>query len=173
MIEQASRIAREFHIGPLGDRYALSRDPKSGQPYVLHRPGQKLPEVQLDLGSFLVLFRGQEREDLLQLIASLLPEEQALDRDETNVVQPIRFIERCANERNAETLMAFAHNPNGSRFPCRIQNISDGTATLEFLGSHIVKLENSFDIMLVNSEVRYCVKLVWRSKRTAGVLFCD
>jgi hypothetical protein len=84
----------------------------------------------------------------------------------------IKFVERRATEREATALMAFAHHPNGSRFPCRIQNTSDGGAMLEFLGSHIVLLENSFDLVIENSEARCRVKLIWRRERTAGVLFC-
>lgn len=94
MIEQVPRVAREFHIGPRGDRYALTRDLKTGQPYVLHRIAEGEPEVQIDLGSFLVLFRGRERDDLLKLIASLLPEEDTSTRGADNVVRPIRFISR-------------------------------------------------------------------------------
>ncbi|WP_353959813.1 hypothetical protein [Methylobacterium longum] len=94
MIEQAPRVAREFHVGPRGDRYALTRDLKTGQPYVLHRPCESDPEVQLDLGSFLVLFRGQERDDLLHLIALLLPDEEQAGQDSANVVRPLRFMSR-------------------------------------------------------------------------------
>ncbi|MCJ2068782.1 hypothetical protein MKK75_08200 [Methylobacterium sp. J-030] len=99
MIEQAPRVAKEFHVGPRGDRYALSRDLKTGQPYVLHRPSDELPEVELDLGSFLVLFRGQERDDLLQLIASLLPEDERAGQDGGNVVRPVRFMSRWMSNR--------------------------------------------------------------------------
>ena len=94
MIEHAPRVAREFHVGPRGDRYALTRDLKTGQPYVLHRPCESDPEVQLDLGSFLVLFQGQERDDLLQLIASLLPEDEQAAQDGTNIVRTPRFMSR-------------------------------------------------------------------------------
>jgi hypothetical protein len=102
MIEQAPRVAREFHVGPAGDRWALSRDLTTGQPYVLHRPGEDEPEVQLELGSFLVLFQGQERDDLLRLIASLLPHDEPAahngDHDggheAANVVRPLRFVSR-------------------------------------------------------------------------------
>jgi hypothetical protein len=87
MIEQSPRVAREFHGGPGGDRYVPARDPKTGQPHVLHCAGEDQPELELDLGSFLVLFRGRERNDLLQLIASLLP-------DEEHVVRPSRFMSR-------------------------------------------------------------------------------
>lgn len=100
MIGQTPRVAREFHIGPRGDRYALSRDLTTGRPYVLHRPSDDLPEVELDLGSFLVLFRGQEREDLLQLIASLLPEDAA-SRDEADVIRPTRFMSRWISDRQS------------------------------------------------------------------------
>jgi hypothetical protein len=94
MIEHAPRVAKEFHVGPRGDRYALARDLATGQPYVLHRPSGDLPEVQLDLGSFLVLFRGEQRDSLLQLIASLLPEDKAAADDPSNVLQPIKFMSR-------------------------------------------------------------------------------
>ena len=94
MIEQAPRVGREFHVGPLGDRYALARDLKTGQPFVPHRPCESDPEVQLDLGSFLVLFRGQERDDLLQLIGSLLPVDEQAGQDGANVVRPPRFMSR-------------------------------------------------------------------------------
>ena len=94
MIEHAPRVAREFHVGPRGERYALTRDLKTGQPYVLHRPCESDPEVQLDLGSFLVLFQGQERDDLLQLIASLLPEDEQAAQDGANIVRTPRFMSR-------------------------------------------------------------------------------
>lgn len=77
MIEQAPRVEREFHVGPGGDRWTLTRSPKTGQPYVLHRPHEQAREVELDLGSFLVLFDGQEREELLRLIGSLLTDRPA------------------------------------------------------------------------------------------------
>lgn len=93
MIEQAPRAAREFHVGPAGDRWLLMRDLSTGQPYVLHRPADE-PEVELDLGSFLVLFRGQERAGLMQLIASLLPDEAELDDGALNVVRPLKFMSR-------------------------------------------------------------------------------
>jgi len=93
MIEQAPRAAREFHVGPAGDRWLLMRDLSTGQPYVLHRPTDE-PEVELDLGSFLVLFRGQERIGLMQLIASLLPDEAALNDGAANVVRPLKFMSR-------------------------------------------------------------------------------
>ncbi|GJE52547.1 hypothetical protein GOFOIKOB_5620 [Methylobacterium tardum] len=94
MIGQAPRVAREFHVGPRGDRYALTRDLTTGQPYVLHRSCETDPEVQIDLGSFLVLFRGPERDDLLELIASLLPEDEQSTQDGANVVRPPRFMSR-------------------------------------------------------------------------------
>ncbi|TXN41373.1 hypothetical protein FV233_25225 [Methylobacterium sp. WL7] len=93
MIEQAPRAAREFHVGPGGDRWFLMRDLSTGQPYVLHRPTDET-EVELDLGSFLVLFRGEERASLMQLIASLLPDEAALDDGAVNVVGPLKFMSR-------------------------------------------------------------------------------
>ncbi|GJE14838.1 hypothetical protein [Methylobacterium longum] len=99
MTEQVPRVAREFHVGPAGDRYALTRDLKTGEPYVLHRPCESDPEVQLDLGSFLVLFRGQERDDLLQLIGSLLPDDEQPVRDGLGVVRPARFMSRWMPSR--------------------------------------------------------------------------
>jgi hypothetical protein len=60
MTDQASRAVKEFHLEPDGKRWALTRDLRTGQPYVLHRPGEDEPEVELALGSFLVLFHGQE-----------------------------------------------------------------------------------------------------------------
>lgn len=94
MIEQVPRVAREFHVGPRGDRYALVRDLKTGQPYVVHRPCETDPEVEIDLGSFLVLFQGKERDDLLQMIGSFLPEDEQAEQDSANVVRPARFMSR-------------------------------------------------------------------------------
>ena len=85
---------------------------------------------------------------------------------------PIGFVERRHAERKATALLAFAYHRDGSRFPCRVQNLSDGGAMLEFLGTHVVMLENAFDLVLPNSDTRYAVKLIWRKDRTAGVLFC-
>jgi hypothetical protein len=101
MIDQAPRIAREFHVGAGGDRWALTRDLQIGRPYVLHHPGNDAPEVQLDLGSFLVLFTGDEREDLLRLIASLLPDaEPILDaRDGAGTTRPLHFVSRWLRAR--------------------------------------------------------------------------
>ena len=99
MIEQAPRHGTEFHVGPLGDRYVLTRDLKTGEPYVLHRSCETDPVVQLDLGSFLVLFRGQERDDLLQLIGSMLPDGEQAGQDGANVVRPLRFISRWMSSR--------------------------------------------------------------------------
>jgi hypothetical protein len=76
MIEPVQRVEREFHVGPDGDRWTLTRSHKTGQPYVLHRPRADAHEVELDLGSFLVLFDGQEREELLRLIGSLLTDDR-------------------------------------------------------------------------------------------------
>ncbi|MCJ2117665.1 hypothetical protein MKK65_14000 [Methylobacterium sp. J-001] len=99
MIDQAPRVAKEFHVGSAGDRWSLMRDLNTGQPYVVHRPSDDEPEVELDLGSFLVLFHGQERDSLLQLIASLLPDGEPSDRDETNVVRSPRFLSRWMPSR--------------------------------------------------------------------------
>lgn len=84
----------------------------------------------------------------------------------------IGFVERRAAERKATALLAFALHPDGSKFPCQVKNISDRGAMLEFVGSHVVMLGTAFELVLVNSEVRYSVKLIWRKERTAGVLFC-
>ena len=89
-----------------------------------------------------------------------------------NARPPIGIVDRRASGRQATALLAFAHHPDGSRFPCRVQNLSDGGAMLEFLGSQVVMLETAFDLVLANSDVRYAVKLIWRKERTAGVLFC-
>ena len=89
-----------------------------------------------------------------------------------NARPPIAFVERRASARQATALLAYAQHPDGSRFPCRIQNLSDSGAMLEFFGSHLVVLETAFDLVLVNSDMRYAVKLIWRKERTAGVLFC-
>lgn len=43
---------------------------------------------------------------------------------------------------------------------------------LEFLGSQVVRLENVFELVLNNADMRYAVKLIWRKERTVGVLFC-
>lgn len=94
MIEQMQRVAREFLVGPRGDRFALVQDLKTGQPDVLYRPCVTDPEVGIDLGSFLVLFQGQERDDLLQLIGSFLPEDEQAEQDSANVVRPARFMSR-------------------------------------------------------------------------------
>ncbi|MCJ2088098.1 hypothetical protein MKK88_19230 [Methylobacterium sp. E-005] len=98
MIEHAPRIAKEFHVGAGGDRYALTRDLKTGEPYVLHRPGDDVPEVQLDLGAFLVLFRGRERDDLLHLIASLVPDD-AVGKARAHPARPVRFMSRWLTNR--------------------------------------------------------------------------
>ena len=89
-----------------------------------------------------------------------------------NARPPIGFVERRASDRKATALLAFAQRPDGSRFPCRVQNLSDGGAMLEFLGTHVVMLDTAFDLVLANSDMRYAVKLIWRKERTAGVLFC-
>lgn len=101
MIEQAPRVAREFHVGSAGDRWSLMRDLKTGRPYVMHRLSNDEPEVELDLGSFLVLFAGQEGDNLLQLIASLLPNYEGSARDETNIVRPLRFMSRWMPNRQS------------------------------------------------------------------------
>lgn len=68
--------------------------------------------------------------------------------------------------------MAFAEQDNGTRFPCRVENVSDEGAMLEFLGSQIVLLSPIFSLAIEESGLRYSVKLIWRRGRTAGVLFC-
>ena len=99
MIENAPQTAREFHTEPDGKRWLLTRDLKTGRPYVLYRHGENELPVELDLGSFLVLFQGQERDKLLQLIASLLPDAGAPMHDGTNVVRPPRFMSRWMPNR--------------------------------------------------------------------------
>jgi hypothetical protein len=93
MVEQPPRVEREFHIGAAGDRWFLMRDLSTGNPYVLHRPVDE-PEVELVLGSFLVLFHGEERAGLLQLIASLLPHAESSTCEEVSVIRAPRFISR-------------------------------------------------------------------------------
>ncbi|MGU3474625.1 hypothetical protein [Methylobacterium sp. B34] len=77
------------------------RDLQTGQPYVSHSPGDDAPEVQLDLGSFLVLFTGEEREKLLRLIGSLLPDEDArADADgRAGTSRPLTFVSRWLPNR--------------------------------------------------------------------------
>lgn len=84
----------------------------------------------------------------------------------------IASVERRRSERKATSLLAFAEQDDGSRFPCRIENISDDGAMLEFLGSQIVLLSPTFSLTLEEAGLRYTVKLIWRKGRTAGVLFC-
>ncbi len=84
----------------------------------------------------------------------------------------IASVERRRSERKATSLLAFADQDNGTRFPCRIENISDDGAMLEFLGSQIVLLNPTFSLTLEEAGLRYTVKLIWRKGRTAGVLFC-
>jgi hypothetical protein len=89
-----------------------------------------------------------------------------------NARPPIAFAERRTSERHATAMLAFAQHRDGSRFPCQVKNISDRGAMLEFVGSQVVRLENAFDLVLANAEMRYAVKLIWRKERTVGVLFC-
>lgn len=84
----------------------------------------------------------------------------------------IASVERRRSERKATSLLAFAEQDDGTRFPCRIENISDDGAMLEFLGSQIVLLSPTFSLTLEEAGLRYTVKLIWRKGRTAGVLFC-
>lgn len=84
----------------------------------------------------------------------------------------ISSVERRRSERRATSLLAFAEQENGTRFPCRVDNVSDDGAMLEFLGSHIVLLSPIFCLALEEGGLRYTVKLIWRKGRTAGVLFC-
>jgi hypothetical protein len=84
----------------------------------------------------------------------------------------IASVERRRSERRATSLLAFAEQDNGTRFPCRIENVSDDGAMLEFLGSQIVLLSPIFHLTLEEAGLRYTVKLIWRKGRTAGVLFC-
>ncbi|MGH1571220.1 hypothetical protein ACRAWG_11675 [Methylobacterium sp. P31] len=41
-----------------------------------------------------MLFQGEERDDLLRLIASLLPDDEQSAQDGTNLVRPPRFMSR-------------------------------------------------------------------------------
>ncbi|WP_342111046.1 PilZ domain-containing protein [Methylobacterium sp. SI9] len=80
-------------------------------------------------------------------------------------------LERRSTPRKPTALLAFALNPDGTRFPCQVRNISDRGAMLEFLGHHATMVENAFDLVLADAKVRYAVKVVWRKERTTGVLF--
>ncbi|MBE7159058.1 MAG: hypothetical protein INR62_11610, partial [Rhodospirillales bacterium] len=51
--------------------------------------------------SFLVLFQGKERDDLLQMIGSFLPEDEQAEQDSANVVRPARFMSRWMPGRQA------------------------------------------------------------------------
>jgi hypothetical protein len=82
------------------------------------------------------------------------------------------LVERRAAARRPTALLAFAQQRGGPRFACQVKNISDNGAMLEFLGPHAVLLENAFDLVLANADVRYSVTLIWRKERTAGVEFC-
>jgi hypothetical protein len=77
MIDLMRQAAREFYVEPGGKRWFLVCDHRTGRPYVVHQPGQGRLKIELDLGSFLVLFQGRERDGLLKLIASLLPSDNA------------------------------------------------------------------------------------------------
>lgn len=81
-------------------------------------------------------------------------------------------MERRRSVRQPTELLAFALRADGARFPCQVRNISDRGAMLEFLGAHVLMLENTFDLVLADAKVRYAVKVVWRKERSAGVLFC-
>ncbi|MCJ2050391.1 hypothetical protein [Methylobacterium sp. J-070] len=94
MIQDALRAAREFHAEPDGKRWFLARDPKTGQPFVIHHLGKGRLTIELDLGSFLVLFEGREREGLFRLIGSLLPNDGPALQQGGNVVRPSRFLSR-------------------------------------------------------------------------------
>ena len=90
MTDLAAGLAREFYVGPGGNRWLLACDAGTGKPFVIHRPGQDEMEVEFDLGSFLVLFEGQERDGLLRLIASLVPDAAAARQDESVTVRSAR-----------------------------------------------------------------------------------
>jgi len=89
-----------------------------------------------------------------------------------NTSPSIAIVERRATERKPTALLAFAQHRDGTRYPCQVKNISDRGAMLEFLGSQVVRLENVFELVLNNADMRYAVKLIWRKERTVGVLFC-
>lgn len=88
-----------------------------------------------------------------------------------NAKPSISPVERRQATRQPTALLAFALHPNGARFPCQVRNISDRGAMLEFLGSHALMVENTFDLVLTDAKVRYAVTVVWRKERTAGVVF--
>lgn len=95
MTEHAARIEREFHVGPAGERWTLARDLRTGLPTVLHCKSQDARAIELDLGSFLVLFKGQERDELLRLIGSLLPDgEPPAATADMPAPRPARFVSR-------------------------------------------------------------------------------
>ncbi|MCJ2086477.1 PilZ domain-containing protein [Methylobacterium sp. E-005] len=89
-----------------------------------------------------------------------------------NATPQTGFVERRHTARKPTALFAFALSPSGARFPCQVRNISDRGAMLEFTGSHAALVENTFELVLTDSKVRYAVEVVWRKERTAGVLFC-
>lgn len=92
MTDDALRMTREFHAEPDGKRWLLARDPKTGRPFVIHHLGRDRLTIELDLGSFLVLFQGRERDGLFRLIASLLPDEGAAPHAGTRVLRPSQFL---------------------------------------------------------------------------------
>ena len=100
----------------------------------------------------------------------------AVDREVCAMPSSIRprisSVERRGAERRVTSLLAFAEQENGTRFPCRIENISDDGAMLAFLGSQVVLLSPKFDLSLEQGGLRFSVKLIWRKGRTVGVLFC-
>jgi hypothetical protein len=94
MIDLARDTVREFYVEPGGKRWLLACDRRTGRPYVVHQPGQGRLKIELDLGSFLVLFQGRERDGLLKLIASLLPDDFATAHDRSDGAGAARQVSR-------------------------------------------------------------------------------
>lgn len=94
MLEQGPSVVREFHAGPDGRRWSLTRDAATGQPLVQRTLCDGEPEIELELGSFLVLFQGQEKEELLRLIASQLLDVQPSASPVADAIGPAKFISK-------------------------------------------------------------------------------
>jgi hypothetical protein len=94
MTEAGPRAVREFYVEPDGRRWSLTRDLETGHPYVLHKPADDKLEVELDLGSFLVLFEGRERDELLRLIAAQLLDTAPPDQPRQGAIGPLWFLSR-------------------------------------------------------------------------------
>ena len=68
--------------------------------------------------------------------------------------------------------MATAVDRNGRKMPCCVKNISDTGVMLEFIGSFKIELDTTFNVTLFGTNSTYKVKLMWRTERQVGVLFC-